>query len=145
MTHNVLYLFYPNSFIGLLICLITRTPFAHTAISIDGVLWDSSESRGDFNQSDIDLTKRKHIAIPFEGDLSDWLSKMYGTKYDWLGVFGWVFKWNTPNKYFCFEASWEALHSLGLVAPKMPLKLTAQYLLIALAKRNRTVGGNHGN
>ncbi len=133
-TPNILYLFYPNSVIGWIICLITRTPYAHTAISVGGVLWDSSESRGDFNRSEIDLSKRKHVAVPFAGDLSVWLKVMQGTKYDWLGVFGWVFKWNMPNKYFCFEASWEALKLVGIVSGVMPENLTAQHLLVSLAK-----------
>lgn len=132
--HNTLYLFYPNSLIGWIICLITRTPYAHTAISVNGVLWDSSESRGDFNRSTIDLSKRKHVAIRFKGDLTGWLEKMQGTKYDWLGVFGWLFRWNTPNKYFCFEASWEALNIAGLVSSAMPENLTAQHLLVELSR-----------
>lgn len=137
---NKLYLFYPTSLIGLIICLVTRSPYAHAAIEMGGVLYDASEHRGSFGRSDIDVTKRGHIWIEFSGDLSPWLMRLTGSKYDWLGVFGWLWKRNRPGRFYCFEAAWQALYEVGIVSGSQPARLSGSDLLEIAANHHRDQG-----
>lgn len=121
---NKLYLFYPDSLLGKIITFITKCPYSHSAVEVDGVLYDSSESRGDFNISHINPSDREHKVYEFEGDLSEWVLFMSNSVYDWKGVIGWLFNWNTVNKFYCFEASWMALHFAGIVEGQQPSKLS---------------------
>jgi len=116
---NKLYLFYPNSLIGFIISLVTRSPFAHAAIEYCGVLYDASETRGNFARSTIDLSQRAHLCLEFPGDLSTWVLEMTmpPKKYDWIGVLGWLFSANDRSKFHCFEAAWSALHAVGIATP----------------------------
>lgn len=132
---NQLILFYPTGLIGLLICLVTRSPYAHAAILVDGVLWDASEGRGNFAQSDIDLASRRHLAVPFIGDLSGWLQAMQGKRYDYAGIAGWIFGRNRADKVYCFEAAWHALKAVGIAVGDQPGRLSGSDLveLVVLA------------
>lgn len=123
------YLFYPNSLKGLIICLVTLSRFSHAAIEYNGTLYDSSETRGSFGISDIKLAERKFICKELDGDLSFWYNRMKGTKYDWKGVLGWIFKFNDTSRYYCFEAIWEALLDVGIVTLPRPRRLSGGDLL----------------
>lgn len=101
---------------GLMIALATRCQFVHAAVSVDGVCWHSSEKLGRFDYVDLDAyADRDCIAFEFEGDLSGWLTEMRDTEYDWRGVFGWLFRMNNPQKFYCFEAAQGALKEAGVV------------------------------
>lgn len=117
---NKLYLFKPTSLLGYVICLVTGSPYSHAAIEYDGVLYDSSETRGGFARSQIDVTTRDHVAYGFEGDLSGWFDRMEYKKYDWVGALGWMFKCDNPNRFYCFETAWAALLSAGIVHTGYP-------------------------
>lgn len=113
------YLFEPNGFLGWLITLITGCKYSHSAVSVifeDGqeVIYDASETRGDFNIADDDkyLFKgwckpyRKYIYYEFDGDITPVIDSLRGKKYDWKGVLGWLFKSNDKSKFYCFEVNW---------------------------------------
>jgi len=110
-----IYLIEPNSFIGYLITFITGSKYSHAAIAINGILYDSSEKRGDFNVSDVHLNKRKYVCYELKGNLSEWLAMNIGREYDWVGVIGWLFKANDKTKFYCFEAIYSALMYLNIV------------------------------
>ena len=128
MKVNKLYLFYPASLLGWLISVVTRSPFCHAAIEVDGVLWDASESRGYFGRSGIDVSKRKHVCLEFAGDLSSWLDFLQGREYDWIGVLGWLFHANSRRRFYCFEAAWLALSQCGIAKGSMPTQLSGSDL-----------------
>ena len=111
---NKVYLYKPKSFIGYLITWVTKAPYSHAAIEIDNILYDSSETRGNFGKSEIINKNRKFICYEVEGDLSVWLESMKGKKYDWSGVIGWIFNVNDRDRFYCFEAVYDALAYLGL-------------------------------
>lgn len=131
---NRLYLFYPTSIIGFLICLVTRSPFAHAAVMFNGVLYDASESRGDFGVSSIDPAIRKHFYIEFSGDLRGWLERMLPMNYDYPGVFLWLLGINRRSKVYCFEAAWHALHDAKVVSGRQPSRLSGSDLLTLAAR-----------
>lgn len=134
---NIVYLVKPSSFKGWVISLVTKTPYSHAVIEIGGICYDASESRGNFDVSDIDLSKRKYTAFVVEGDLSEWLSHNYGRGYDWRGVLGWIFdRKGDPDKFYCFEAVRDALMFLGISKAKLKRTTGIDILVdIALAKR----------
>lgn len=131
---NKLYLFYPVSIIGFIISLVTRSPFSHAAIEYNGVLYDSSESRGSFGVSDFDPSKRPHVVFRFYGNLQPWLDHMTGRKYDWKGVLLWVIKRNHRDKFYCFEAAWAALKVAGVVEGDQPKRLSGSDLMLVMNK-----------
>lgn len=133
---NKLYLFYPDGAVGRLIKHVTGSPFSHAAIEYNGVIYDASEERGDFNVSHIKPETRKHIVIEFAGDLSGWLARMTGKKYDWPGVLGWVFAANSKKRVYCFEAAWQALKDAGVVSGVQPRRLSGSDLLAAVIARS---------
>lgn len=137
---NKLYLFYPTSLIGFLICLVTRSPYAHAAVMVDGVLYDASENRHTFDRSDIDPRQRGHISIEFAGDLRPWLENMMGRRYDWRGVIMWLFGKGDDDRVYCFEAAWHALHTAGVVSGHQPKRLSGSDLYALVAQHNGSAG-----
>lgn len=134
MHTNKLYLFYPATLIGWLISLVTRSPFCHAAIEVDGVLYDSSENRATFGVSTIDPSKRRHISLTFGGDLGGWLRYMQGKEYDWAGVLGWLFRADSKRRFYCFEAAWMALRHVGVVRGGLPTQLSGSDLLVLFSQ-----------
>jgi len=120
-------LYKPNSIIGLIICIITGSKYSHSAVLINGELWDSSESRGYFGKN-TNLGNREYISFEFKGNLTLWLLKMKEVEYDWLGVVGWLFKANDKSKFYCFEASLSALRYCGITNIN-PNRVTADTLI----------------
>lgn len=122
---NTLYLFGPQGITGLIITQVTGCPWSHSAIETGGVIYDSSETRGNFGVASKNifrktwLGKRKYVVYEFQGDLSEWIRDMSGTKYDWRGVLGWLFGLNCHKRFYCFEASWWALRHVGIL-PTQP-------------------------
>lgn len=127
------YLFFPISWVGLIICLVTKSRFSHAAVEIDGVLYDSSETRAKFGKSEVDLRSRPHVVFEFEGDMTEWLASMEGKRYDWKGVMGWIFNKQDKNKFYCFETVWSALEHLKIVGPQ-PDKVSGKTIYQALKK-----------
>jgi len=121
MSQNKLILLEPDSFLGLIISWITGCKYSHSIVEIDGIMYDSSETRGKFGITDRKVMydvvhgRRKNVVYTVPGDLYPWIAEMSGTRYDWKGVLGWLFKLNNHKKFYCFEASWKALLIAGIV------------------------------
>ena len=103
-------LFEPNwrSPISVLISIITRTPFTHAMIEIDGKYYDSSESRGDFNITSKHLMKGRLVyewKFKSESKIEEFISQNLGRKYDYKGVFFYTFGKQDNKKFYCFEAA----------------------------------------
>jgi uncharacterized protein YycO len=108
------YLFRPQGILGWIIALVTFCRYTHSAIEIvyeDGQcdIWDSNERRGEFGLADESILLRSHEVWEFEGDLTPWVEKFKGKKYDWAGVIGWIFKADSKSKFYCFESTWAGL------------------------------------
>ena len=116
------YLFEPNGILGYLITIVTGCKYSHSAVGIlydDGSedIYDASEKRGDFaREDDLDYLfkgfckpTRKYVYYDFEGDATPVIESLEGKKYDWKGVFGWLFKSQDKSKFYCFEVNWLAL------------------------------------
>lgn len=94
------------------IAMITKTPWTHAAIRVDGIWYDSSETRGYFDELIVDdYENRWCIITEFDGDLTNWLSSMKGTKYNWKGVYQFPFYFlakRNETEFYCFQAAWDA-------------------------------------
>ncbi len=129
-----IYLFYPSSLKGYFICLVTLSRFSHAAVEVRGVLYDSSESRGYFGESQIDTSTRRYEVWELEGSLIRWRVSMRGKKYDWKGVIGWIFGAGSKNKFYCFETAWSALAVLGHVPEEIPNRVSGKTIRRILDK-----------
>ena len=105
-----------GSWVSLMIAAATRSSITHCAVEYDGVWYDASESRGDFNKTDVS----KHIyrncyIIERVGITDNFLPQLEGKKYDFAGVGTWLLSRalgrsvaGNENPY-CFEAGYFAL------------------------------------
>lgn len=113
----------PRSLTALLIAAVTRCPFTHAAICINGTWWHASETTGGFSKLNItDYADRHCTMFTFNGDLTQWVQGMNGKAYDWKGIAGWAkralgmtYKANS-NKFYCFEAALAGLLTARLEA-----------------------------
>jgi len=115
----------PRSLTALLIAAVTRCPFSHAAICVNGTWWHASEKHGGFSKMQTaDYLERHCTVLSFDGDLNEWVKSMDGKAYDWHGIAGWVkrvlgMKYNADDhKFYCFEAALAGLitarqHFLG--------------------------------
>lgn len=130
----IIRLYTPRSIWGELICLFTNSRFSHATIEINGVMYDSSEKRGSFDVSLIDNKTREYTQYTIWcKDLSPWVKSMEGKKYDWVGVFGWIFGCNDRSKFYCFETIYSALVYAGLTEPT-DKPVSANTIISVLAK-----------
>ncbi|WP_287602726.1 hypothetical protein [Thiothrix sp.] len=115
-----LFEFTPRSAVAWLILAVTGCPLTHAAVQVDGVWYDSSETRGTFDRADLSrLAGRPCQVCEFDGNLSGWLRDMRGKRYDYRGVAGWLICRFTGrgcgdmNKFYCFESALSALSAAG--------------------------------
>lgn len=88
----------------------TRGPYSHVELVLsDGVCWSSSARDGGVRSKVIDLDPAKWDLVEVDGNelAARWWFEIHrGKKYDYLGLFGFV--WRTvrsPNsRWFCSEA-----------------------------------------
>ena len=133
MTHQnkiALFTVSPTSLTALLISAVTRCPYSHAAICVDGVWWHASESTGQFSKMNLTKFAKRHCSVfSFEGDLQGWVKKMDGIRYDWKGILGWAkrcvgFRYTADDKkFYCFEAALTGL----LFARYKHIRPTGQY------------------
>jgi len=106
-------LFSPNftSIISMLIAALTKAPYSHAAIFVDGTWYDADESRGYFSITSPSNWKGRHVTIwefeVYKPDADRFLNYWLGNMYDYRGVLGYLFrkKGNDQNLY-CFEAAY---------------------------------------
>lgn len=140
MKANRLILFLPSTLLGFFYSIFYRDPFEHVAIESQGILWDSDLKRGTFGCSDADLKKRPHIALEFDGDVTDWLVAHNTRRHKWRGFWGWLFNAKPGQGLYNFDMAWLALLSVGIVSGRMPRRVTGLSLLNSLISYERDIG-----
>lgn len=144
MKTNRLILFLPSTLLGILYSLFYRDPFEHIAVEVDGQLWDSDLSRGTFRTSDIDIEKRPHLSLEFDGDITNWLVAHCNREHKWKGFWGWLFNARRGRGLYNFEMAWLALLSVGIVSGRQPQRVTGLLLLNAVIDYERKItAGSH--
>jgi hypothetical protein len=136
-----IHLLKPTTLIGYIISIATWSKYSHSIVEINGVLYDSSETRGTFDVSDLVLGDRPYLTYEFRSkiNLKRWAGKNLGKEYDWLGVFGWFFDANDKNKFYCFEATYAALYHAKITDIRIPTKLSADDLIDVMEEYKKRI------
>lgn len=116
----VLFEWTPRSAMAWIILIATGCPFSHAAIEINGKLYDASERRGTLAEADVERLRGRPCQVcEFEADLSQWLRKSIGKKYDYTGVLGWMAcrffnrACGNRHRFYCFETVNDAMKAAG--------------------------------
>lgn len=102
-----------RSLTSLLISTVTNASFSHAMVRVDGVWYDSSETRGYFDKVDIKKYNNRWLVIIELDSLHDnanaYLEIMMNVTYNWKGVLTWPFQSIKNGKFqsfYCFQAAW---------------------------------------
>lgn len=93
----------------------TRGPYSHVELVLaDGTCWSSSARDGGVRDKAINLTSGNWDLLPVAGDeaaAAAWFADHAGAGYDWLGLFGFVWRASGGEgaRWFCSEAVAAAL------------------------------------
>jgi uncharacterized protein YycO len=120
----VLFKYKWTSLISLLIGIITGSVYTHAGIIINGRVYEATETRGEVcDTGRLKDYKDREITV---FDLPDpdmhgteWAKAQVGRKYDWKGVFGWVFKNEDRKKFYCFEYVYFTIQKSGMSLPHL--------------------------
>lgn len=112
----------------------TRGKYSHVEIVIDGIWYSSSGMDGGVRAKKIDFDSSKWDIVHVECDHAQvvrWFERNESKKYDYLGLFGFIFRVveGDKDKYFCSEA---VAASLGIIDP---WRYCPNTLFSALSKR----------
>lgn len=99
-----------------MIAAATRSSITHCAVEYDGIWYDASESRGDFNEADVSKHIYRKCYIIERVPITDkFLTQLKGKKYDFAGVGTWLLSRALGRNVagndepYCFEAGYFAL------------------------------------
>lgn len=90
---------------------VTASGYSHGAILSDGVLYDTTFTRGHFAPAPPVEATRKVAVIDVGGDCAEWVLANLGVKYDTLGLLLWFFRVSTVGRMYCFNVVENALAS----------------------------------
>jgi len=130
----------PTSLASWLIKIVTKSKYTHAAVQIGTRYYDSSETRGSVGRRVIStLSNRTCVVLAVEPDgivdIGSWVQSQLGRKYDWYGIFGWIFGHQNPEDVYCFEWVWELLDVASGVEPR-PNSISGDDLYKRLQGRN---------
>ena len=102
-----------RSLVSLIISTVTNSAFSHAMVRVNGKWYDSSETRGYFDEVDIVKYKDRWVVIIEFEELYDmtieYLTLMNDKQYNWKGVFTWPWasiKSGKFQSFYCFQAAW---------------------------------------
>ncbi len=109
-----------STIISKAIAHVTGSDITHSAVLVNGSLYDSSETRGKFARANIKKLKKRKVEVYPLGASPDqvnaWLAHHLERRYDYAGILGWMVyslvgrffstsKLNAQSKVYCFEAT----------------------------------------
>lgn len=107
----------------------------------DGMMFSASQYENTTRFKKHSMTGKAWIRLPLsvtseeEIIVRSFCESQIGKKYDYLGVFGFVFKnADDPDKEFCSEVSTKALQQIGLVMDLVPSKTSPNALHLAITE-----------
>lgn len=114
MTLQAIFYKAPGSIFDRLIRIVTRSPYSHVELVIDGVCWSSSQPDGGVRGKRFAIDPARWDTLHIQADaaaVAIWFAGHQGTPYDYLGALRCVIKWlpNSATKWFCSEACAAAL------------------------------------
>lgn len=103
-----------RSLFSVLCSIVTGSGYSHGAIFHQGVLYDTTMTRGYF---DIDGTvEDDRLVVCFDINVNPekWINSNRKVEYDLFGLIFWIFGVQSSNKIYCFSAIDECLKSVGV-------------------------------
>jgi hypothetical protein len=98
-----------------IICsLVTASGYSHGAILNNGVLYDTTFSRGHFDIAPPVDDRRKVAVVEAHGDCETWIRANLYTEYDTPGLLLWFFRIATAGRMYCFNIVEKSLSSVGV-------------------------------
>lgn len=121
---------------SILCSLVTGCSISHGGIIQDGVLYDATFTRGDFNSSLLKDSNRQVTVYDFPDiDATDFINANLGVKYDTLGLLSYPLRiinktlLNSETKMYCFEAVSRLLHEQGMLDSEYHSHVSGRNLL----------------
>jgi hypothetical protein len=99
---------------SILVSMVTASGYSHGAIVHNGVLYDTTMSRGKFSKGTKVDDKRKVAVVEIDGSCQAWLQAHIGSKYDWVGLLLWPLGLAVAGRMYCFNVVERALNSAGV-------------------------------
>tara|TARA_R110000764_G_C11014030_1_gene383569 strand:- start:571 stop:1041 length:471 start_codon:yes stop_codon:yes gene_type:complete len=112
-----------------------QTVYPHGAIWNNGKLYDTTFTRGSFEEVENGVTGDRTVAVcDIPGDCQDWIDRHLGAKYDVAGVILWKLGLHSRGNIFCYEVILGALLSLDDKKYDLQLgdKVTGRHILDAM-------------
>lgn len=100
-----------NTVLGKLIRFFSGGMVNHVSIQIGEWIWEADFKRG-VVKTDISKWNKQHqivcqyiVYTPYQSTIVYWLNKQVGKKYDWIGVFSfvWVLLQEKKGSFYCSE------------------------------------------
>lgn len=129
----------------------TKSRYSHVELILDGLLFsaDAWENRvrftNSYNPLNWEIIDLGGLTDKQFSDISNFCNSQLGKKYDWLGVFGFVFPFIKQNskKWFCSEICGAGLKLVGKVpVTTKTSKLPPQGLYDLTTSQNQSKHGN---
>jgi len=113
-----------RSFFSIVISIVTKENYSHAALLYKGKLYDASEKRksgAGFGGYLKDYGSRGcEIYDIGKFNINQFLKHNKGVKYDWEGVFGWLFHKDNPRKLYCYEYVLKLLVFIDIIGSVPP-------------------------
>jgi hypothetical protein len=148
MAVNVVLFKKNKSIISKCIAIVTGCEITHSAVLVDGQLYDASEKRGKFGLANLKKLKKRNVKIYNLGASDEqvnlWLIKNNGKRYDYRGILQWILFWlfgrfidklkiASEKKVYCFEATAALISAVTGIA-RFPSNLHGGHLQKTLGK-----------
>lgn len=130
-----------KSLFSWLICLVTGSKWTHSAIQVNNRVYEASESKGCIATRGKIGTYGKRVIRVYDCEVNDtraemWVQKHLGKRYDYVGIFGWLWNVHSRDHFYCFEFTWDFMKIFVLQNPEIPKHLSAKTIINALRKPN---------
>lgn len=112
-----------RSLFSWLIFIVSGSRWTHSALEVNGKVYDAAESVGCVaERPPLRMWGQRKIRVYdlIGVDLyhaEQWVHSRLGRKYDYIGIFGWLWSVHNQRKFYCFEFVWRYLAAVGKVQP----------------------------
>ena len=103
-----------TSLFSVICSLVTASGYSHGAIVNNGLLYDTTFTRGCLDLAPPVDDNRKVAVVEVPGDCEEWLRSNFYTEYDTVGLLFWFLRLATAGKMYCFNVVEKSLSSVNI-------------------------------
>jgi len=134
---------------------VTKSKYVHAGVlfweHLGDLIVDSSESRGyvGTHKPLKEFGRREVLIYNIPGEHKEALEeakRLMGTRYDWDGIWGWIFKKHNKKKLYCFEfvlklltkidSTKRAVNIVDIIKGRMDGNISAKDIIYVMSKLN---------